>query len=83
MITVLKFYADWCGPCKVLSNTLKDKKGITNVNIEKDEELTRKYNIRNIPALVFLKDDVLVHKLVGAISEHEYDTVILEMTREL
>lgn len=83
MITVLKFYADWCAPCKVLSNTLKEKKGITNVNIEDNQELTIKYNIRNIPAMVFLKDDVVVHKMVGPITESEYDTIILEMTREL
>ena len=57
-IEVLKFSATWCGPCRVLAQTLKDVEGITNIDIEKDQETSRKYGIRSVPTLVFLKDGV-------------------------
>ena len=37
-IEVLKFSASWCGPCRVLAQTLKDVEGITNIDIDKDME---------------------------------------------
>lgn len=57
---ILKFYADWCGPCKVQSNILKDiNVPIREINIEDEanEELITKYKIRNIPVVILLDDD--------------------------
>jgi len=67
-VKVLKFSATWCGPCRVLSHTLEGVEGITNIDIDKDMETARKYNIRSVPALVFLKDDKEVGRSLGAIS---------------
>ena len=55
-IEVLKFSATWCGPCKILATTLKGMVGITDIDIEKDMEKARKYNVRSVPTLVFLKN---------------------------
>ena len=54
MIKVLKFYADWCAPCKVLKTTLNgfNECEIQDVNIEKESELTAKYNVKQLPTLV-------------------------------
>ena len=53
-----KFYADWCGPCRVLTNTL-DKAQIEYepINVDENEELVRKYDIRTIPVFMAVKDD--------------------------
>lgn len=53
-----KFYADWCGPCKVLTANL-EKAGVEYepINIEENEELCVAYGIRNIPAFVAVKEE--------------------------
>ena len=53
-----KFYADWCGPCRVLTNTL-DKAQIEYepINVDDNEELVRKYDIKTIPVFIAVKDD--------------------------
>ena len=64
MIEVIKFYADWCGPCKIyakvfeqVSEQLKDQAKFSNINIEKDDtELTTKYNVQSIPTTVVIKE---------------------------
>ena len=78
-LEVLKFYADWCGPCKILSQRLEGEEHITNINIEKDHETAIKHNIRNIPTLIFFRDGVQVHRTTGLITKHEYDNIIDEI----
>lgn len=64
MTEVLKFYADWCGPCRIyakvfeeVSEQLKDKAKFSNINIEKDDTgLTTKYNVESIPTTVVIKE---------------------------
>lgn len=64
MIKVIKFYADWCGPCRVYAKTfdkvseeLKDQVEFTNVNIEKDTTgLAAEYKVTGIPMTVVVKD---------------------------
>ena len=53
-----KFYADWCGPCRVLTNTLnKAQIEYEPINVDNNEELVEKYNIRTIPVFIAVKDD--------------------------
>jgi thioredoxin 1 len=81
-LEVLKFYANWCGPCKILTQRLEDVKNLTEINIEENHETAIKYKIRNIPALVFLKDDVEVHRSVGLITKYEYDQILNEINTD-
>jgi len=78
-IEVLKFSATWCGPCRVLSSTLKDVEGITNIDIDKDMETARKYGVRSVPLLVFLKDGVEVHRKSGNMPLSMYNDILTEI----
>ena len=78
-IEVLKFSASWCGPCRVLAQTLADVEGITNIDIEKDQETARKYGIRSVPTLVFLKDGKEVHRQSGNMPLSMYENILNEV----
>jgi len=75
-IEVLKFSASWCGPCKVLAQTLKDVEGITAIDIDKDMETARKYGIRSVPTMVFLKDGKEVHRQSGNMPLSMYENIL-------
>lgn len=78
-IEILKFSATWCGPCRVLANTLKDVEGITNIDIDKDRETPAKYGIRSVPTLVFLKDGKEVHRQSGNMPLDMYQQILDEI----
>lgn len=78
-IEVLKFSATWCGPCKVLAVTLKDAAEVTSIDVEQDIETARKYNIRNVPTLVFLKDGVEIHRVSGSMPLQQYKDILTEI----
>lgn len=76
MTKAIKFYADWCGPCKMytkvwdkVSEQLKEEVEFVEVNIDKDTTgLAAKYNVRSIPYTVVIKEDNTERK-VGLLSE--------------
>ena len=79
MVTVLKFSASWCAPCKMLSQALGERENVQEIDIEQDMELAQKYKVRNVPTLVFLKNDVEIHRSVGVISPKTFDDILAEI----
>tara|TARA_R110000851_G_scaffold86943_2_gene189299 strand:- start:426 stop:689 length:264 start_codon:yes stop_codon:yes gene_type:complete len=82
---VIKFYADWCGPCKVYAKTfnkvaeeLKDKVEFINVNIETDTTgLAAEYKVKSIPFTVVIQEGKDVKKEVGQLREQALKELIL------
>lgn len=56
---ILKFAAEWCGPCKMLSKTLEDYTDvpIEEIDIDANQEVAIRYGIRGVPTCVLLDDD--------------------------
>lgn len=80
VLRVVKLGAEWCGPCRVLSDTIanldSEKVGSTifaEIDVEGDEvsDVISALAIRSIPVLVFAKNGTIVDKVVGGISETE------------
>ena len=73
---LLDFYADWCGPCKILLPVVeqlaekhKDDFAIAKVNVDQNKELAQEFGIRSIPALFFVKDGEVKESLLGVQTE--------------
>ena len=80
-ITLVDFYATWCGPCKMMDSTmeeLKDKYNIIKVDTDKFKELTFKYRIMSIPTILVFKNKELVNEIVGFQSKEELESKIKE-----
>ena len=76
---LVDFYAEWCGPCKMLApvlESLEDKINVIKVDIDKFEKLAFDYRIMSVPTLVFFKDGVKVHEEVGFMDEDELNEII-------
>jgi thioredoxin 1 len=81
MLRVLKFYADWCQPCKALSKSLEEIKTdtvIENIDIDKDENrwIVSHYNIRSVPTMIMLDENVEVKRKSGSMVKSELETWI-------
>ena len=74
---VVDFYADWCGPCKMLGPVMEsaaEKIGdvkFYKVNVDESEDVAARYGIMSIPSVFLFKDGNLKAKSVGFIPEEE------------
>ena len=76
-VVLVDFYADWCGPCKMLAPVLEglsekmDKVTFYKVNVDASSDLAGRYGIQAIPKLVIFKDGKAVDQITGFVPEGE------------
>ena len=80
-LTIIDFYADWCGPCKMLSQVLEQLENIDiiKINVDKHEDLAKKYKVMSIPYLLIVKDGKIEKELLGFKSRDDLEEELKEL----
>lgn len=84
-LAMVDFWADWCGPCKMLSPTVEalaeqyeGKALVAKVNVDEEPELARAFGVMSIPTVVFLKNGREFDRKVGLLPAQAFSTVLEE-----
>lgn len=83
---IVDFYADWCGPCKMVAPVLDrlakkydGKLSIYKVDTEAEQELAGMFGVQSIPTLLFIPKDGEPRVAMGALPEKEFERIIGEV----
>lgn len=83
---LIDFYADWCGPCKMVAPILEelskeygDKLNIYKVDTESEQELAGVFGIRSIPSLLFVPLDAQPQMAMGALPKDSFEKAIKDV----
>ena len=84
---LVDFFAEWCGPCKVMSPILKEVKKeigdqviILKVNVDNNQTLAQKYQIRGVPTFMLFKKSEIVWQQSGIVEKQMLINVIKSFT---
>lgn len=77
-IILIDFWASWCSPCQVLGPIIdelekeyEEKVLIAKVDVDNNQDLAKKYDIKSIPTLLFFKDEILLDKVIGIMTKEQ------------
>lgn len=80
---LVDFFAEWCGPCKMMSpilkeikDTLGDKVSIIKIDVDKNQSLAAKYQVRGVPTLILYKSGKQVWRQSGAVQKNDLVKII-------
>lgn len=83
---IIDFYADWCGPCKMVAPILEEiadeyegKLVVYKVNTDEEQELAMVFGIQSIPSILFIPVEEQPQLAVGAIPREVFDQAIKEV----
>ena len=76
--TLVDFWAEWCGPCKMIAPLLSeaaseyaDKMSVVKLNVDESPNIAQKFGIRSIPTLMLFKDGAVQAQKLGAMSKSQ------------
>lgn len=76
-VTLVDFYASWCGPCKALAPVLDELSNenpdllIAKVNVDDDRDLALQFKVRSVPTMIIFKGGKEINRLVGFLPKEE------------
>lgn len=80
---LIDFYAEWCGPCKMLAPILKQVKHefqdsikIVKIDVDKNQELAGKYQVRGVPTMMLFKNGNQLWRQSGVLQKNEIIAII-------
>lgn len=79
---IVDFYADWCGPCKMVTPILKELSeeypdiDVITVDVDECPSIAQQYSIRNIPTVLFLDNGEIIDKKIGAGPKNQFEEKI-------
>ena len=84
---LIDFWAEWCGPCKMigpileeLAEELDDKIKIVKIDVDNNNQTAMKYSIRSIPTLMIIKEGIVKAQHIGAASKSQIQEFINQNT---
>lgn len=82
-LILVDFYADWCGPCQILSPILQDVKSdlgdlikIIKVNVDQHQDLASEFMVRGVPTMLLFKNGKMLWRQSGVLSKKDIISVI-------
>ena len=82
-LLMVDFWADWCGPCKMLSPVIEGlgdeyegKAVVGKINVDEEQELAIRYGVMSIPTVIFFKDGEEVARKVGVLPAARFTEVL-------
>lgn len=86
---LVDFYADWCGPCKMMGPILQDLKkrlgdniNIIKIDAEKNPQAAIKYQVRGVPSLILFKNGQILWQQAGVVQAAQLEQIINKKTAE-
>ncbi len=83
---VADFWAEWCGPCKMIAPVLKDlasvykdKLKVAKIDVDQEPELASQFNIVSIPTLLFFNKGQVVKQQIGAVPRQALEKIIKDI----
>ena len=86
-MVLVDFYADWCGPCKVLAPILHEVKAelqdslkIIKINIDNNQSLAVKFQVRGVPTMMLFKDGKQLWRQSGLLQKNDIIDIVKEFS---
>ena len=81
-ITLVDFYADWCGPCKMLSPIIEavanenEEIKVVKINVDNEQDLAIEYQVMSIPTIVVIKNGKETNRTVGVVDKNQIEKMV-------